>query len=184
MGTIGKKVVGIVVGIALFILIQEVRSRFGSNSSSSKGEKITQQEVDLYLRVMRATAERVNSPHAEELGVLEAFNQIPNARTAQASQLSAEQKETILDAQRLTASFDFVVADELKVGAEEYESAKYALEDLLPPPEAPGDAADLTDAQRKVLDNRAEVLVPHVNEIRDLQRTFFNNPLRKTVYGE
>ncbi len=186
MNTIGKKILGTIVGLALVIAIWEVKSRLGLDSSSDEGEKITQEEVDLYLRVMRTTVERVNNPHPEELGVVEAFNQIPNVRTVQAGQLTSDQKNTVMDALRMTDSLDFVVADELQVGADNYENAKYAIEEILAPPtkETPEVPAELTAEQKKALESHAEVLNLHVGEIRELQQAFFNNPLRKSVHGE
>ena len=185
MDGIGKKVTTILVGLALFIVIQQVRSRFGESSSGGES-KITQEDADLYLKVMRQAAERVKNPPPEDVAIVDAFNQIPNVRTAQASQLTDDQKNTVFQAIKITGSLDEVVAESLHVDASKYEKAKGAIEDVFPFPESDSaaSAGELTDTQKKALSSNAKVLAPAADEIKELQATIYNNPLRKKVHGD
>jgi hypothetical protein len=185
MGSLGKRAIGAIIGVALFIGIQEVRSRLHV-SGSSDGPKVTEEDVNAYLEVMRATAERVKNPMPNDLATIDAFSRIPNARTAQADQLSDDQKDTIMRAIRLTGALDEIVAEQRHVDMGRYRDAKDAIESILPPPDDdhPGASAELTEPEKKALDStRAKALAPDAQEIRELQTTIFNNPLRKTVKG-
>ncbi len=186
MGTLGKRVIGAIVGVALFIGIQEVRSRFSFLGSSNDGPKITEEDVNAYLEVLRATAERAKNPMPNDLTTMDAFSRIPNARTAQANQLSDDQKDTILRAIRLTGALDEVVAEERHVDLGRYRNAKDTIETILPPPgdDNPQVTTELTDGEKKALDSRkAKALAPYTHEIRELQVSIYNSPLRKAVKG-
>ncbi len=186
MNTLGKRVIGAIVGVALFIGYQEVRSRFSFLGSSNDGPKVTEEDVNAYLEVMRAAAERAKNPMPDDLTTIDAFSRIPNARTAQANQLSDDQKDTIMRVIRLTGALDEVVAEERHVDIFRYHHAKEAIETILPPPgdDNPQVTTELTDGEKKALDSRkAKVLAPHAQEIRKLQVTIYNSPLRKTVKG-
>jgi len=183
MGSIGKKVIGAAVGLILFIAIMGLRSHLGLSGDTNETAKISEQDVSTYLQVMRATAARVKNPTADDIATVDAFNHIPNARTAKANELSDDQKDTIFRTIQLTSQLDEIVAEEQNVGG--YTKAKEAVESILA---APGDdsplpaAGGLTDAEKKAVSSRAaKALAPYAEEIRSLQIEIYNNPLRKTV---
>jgi hypothetical protein len=185
MGTVGKKVIGAVVGVLLFIAIMEVRDHLGGSGDTSETTKISEKDVSTYLQVMRASADRVKNPTAEDRATIDAFNQIPNVHTAKANELSEDQKNTIFRAIELTGQLDEVVASEQNITG--YKSAKEAVESVLPAPdvEAPPLASGgLTDSEKKALSSRnARALSPYAQEIRSLQIEIYNSPLRKAVKG-
>jgi hypothetical protein len=186
MNPLIKKVLGIVLGLLLFIAIMEIKSWIGGRSSGHHPPPITQEDADLYMSVMRQTAARVKNPPPEDIAVVDAFNRIPNARTAAADQLTDEQRKTIMDALRITETLDGVVAEEMQVDQSRYERAKEAVEEIFPPPsqEHPPASNGPTETRRKALDSYAKVLAPHADEFLKIQEEIYNNPLRKTVKGE
>ncbi len=184
MERLGKKVIGVIIGVLLFILIQTVRSHLGIRGEDTR-EKVTQADADLYLQVMRATAARVKNPTAEDQATMDAFTRIKNVRTASASDLSADEKNTIQEAIMLTSRLDEIVAKDMKVDQARYEHAKEVVEAFLPPPEEdhPSVSTDLTEAEKKGLESKGKVLAPYALEIKDLYTTIANNPYKQTAKG-
>ncbi len=184
MDRIGKRVVGIIIGVVLFIGIEEVRSRWGFSSRESQ-ENVTQEDADLYMRVMRATADRVKNPTPEDLRIIDDFSRIKNVRTASASDLTDVERETVMKAIRITSSLDEIVANELQVDRRRYEGVKDMVDSALPPPE--DDHAqippELTPEEKKALESNGKAIGSYAPEIKQLYATINNNPLRKTVQG-
>jgi len=185
MGRLGKRLIGIAVGVVLFIVIQEMRSHRGSSGETGETTKVTDKDVNTYLQIMRATAARVKNPLPDDLATVDAFSRIPNVHTAQSSELTEDQKNTIFRAIRLTSQLDDIVAEEQNVAS--YSNAKEAVESILPAPDEenpPQAGGGLTASEKKALSSGgAKALAPYGEEIRALQIEIYNNPLRKTVKG-
>jgi hypothetical protein len=182
MGNLGKRLIGIVVGVVLFIGIEEVRSRFRSPEASHQ-EKVTQEDADLYMQVLRATADRVKNPTSEDLRIIDDFSRIKNVGTATANDLTDAEKTTIWNTLEITRDLDKVVANDLHVDKERYENVKDKVELSLslPQDEAGEVSPELTPAEKKALESKGEPIGSYAGEIKQLYATIYNNPLRKTV---
>jgi hypothetical protein len=183
MSRVGKRAIGIIVGIMLFIGVEEVRSRWGSPAVSQ--ENVTQEDADLYLRVMRATADRVKNPTPEDLRTIDDFSRIKNVPTASARDLNDAERETVMKAIRITSTLDEVVANELQVDRGRYERVKDVVDSALPAPEddKAGISPELTVAERTALESKGKAIASYADEIKQLYATVYSNPLRKTVRG-
>lgn len=183
MGSLGKRLVGIVIGVILFIGIEEVRSRFGSSETSHE-EKVTQADADLYLQVMRVAADRVNNPTPEDLRVMDDFSRIKNVRTASANELSDSDKQTIWKALELTSNLDKTVAHDMQVDENRYERVRDRVNSVLAPEDDHAEVIpQLTSAEKKALAAKGEALGSSAQEIKQLYATVYNNPFKKTVNG-
>jgi hypothetical protein len=184
MGNLGKRVIGIMIGVLLFIGIETVRDRWGVSESRHE-DNVTQEDADLYMQVMRATAERVKNPTPEDLRTMDDFGRIKNVRTASANELTGAEKDTIMKALRLTSSLDEMVARDIGVDQGRYERVKDAVSSALPPPEEdqPEVSPELTSAEKKALESRGKTIGSYAGEIKQLYATIYNNPFRKTVNG-
>ncbi len=184
MERLGKKAIGVIIGVLLFILIQTVRGHLGFKEEDHR-EKVTQADVDLYLQVMRATAERVKNPTPDDLTTIDAFSRVPNVHAASARDLTDDQKNTIMQAITLTSRLDEVVAKDLNVDAERYEHAKNLVEAILTPPDEdhPNVSTELTDFEKQGLKSKGKALEPYAQEIKGIYSTIANSPLRHTVKG-
>ena len=183
MGSLGKRLIGIVVGVVLFIGIEQVRSRFGSSEAGHQ-EKVTQEDADLYMQVMRATADRAKNPTSEDLRIIDDFSRIKNVGTAAANDLTAAEKTTIWNALEITSNLDKVVANDLHVDKERYENVKDRVESALslPQDEAGEVSPALTPAEKKALESKGEPIGFYAGEIKQLYAAIYNSPLRKAVH--
>ncbi len=149
----------------------------GERAPLGEFEPLTQADVDLYLKVMRAAAERVKSLPAADREALRTFrrmtttpNQFPSAEDMAAMQRAGE-----------LVALDGVVARELGV-ARRYESiTSRALAFTAPRIDASGDDNEMNAQQKRDLRIRIErlrqretqdaaTLAPHREEILSLQK--------------
>ncbi len=182
MEKVGSSLIQLMIGISLIFGIEAVRRRLGPMHAAEAG-RATQADVDLYLAVLRATAERVRNPVPEDLATMTAFQRIRDARSSPATKLTPEEKHIIQRAFLLASALDEVVAKEKHFDTDRYRSAKAAVESVLPAADqqhriAPG---AVTPAERQVLKSKGAALAPWAREIRELQDLVFNNSFRRTL---
>jgi hypothetical protein len=161
-----------------------VRDRWGSSASRHE-ENVTQEDADLYMQVMRSTAELVKNPTPEDLRTMDDFGRIKNVRTASANELTDPEKDTIMKALRLTSNLDEMVARDIGVDQGRYERVRDAVSSALPPLEddQPEVSPVLTPAEKKALESKGQTIGSYAGEIKQLYATICNNPFRKTVKG-
>jgi len=184
MGNLGKRVIGIIIGLLLFIGIESVRDRWSSFASRHE-DSVTQEDADLYMGVLRATAERVKNPTPEDLRTMDDFSRIKNVRPASANELTSAEKDTIMKALRLTNNLDEMVARDMRVDQGRYERVREAVSSALPPLEddQPEVSPELTPAEKKALESKGQPIGSYAGEIKQLYATIYDNPFRKTVKG-
>ncbi len=186
MDILRSRLIRIMFGLLLFIAVQTVRRFWGSAQEDRNGtENVTQADADLYLQVLRATAQRVQHPTSEDLATIDALSRIKNVRTASASELTSAEKGTIQRAILLTSALDEIVAREMNVEMAPYLHAKGSVQAVLPPPDEdqPQVSAELSAAEKQALKSKGKALAPHAPEIKELYAVINDNPLRQTVKG-
>jgi len=147
--------------------------------TEQKLDPLTRSDVDLYLKVMRAAAGRVNNPLPGDTATLDAARKILAARAV--DRIPTQQEVTTLQRANLVAlSMDQIVAEEMKLDGRTYRGIAEAVEAVVPNPDldvAPADtgspAADrgLTPLERRLDDVNAAnklFLAPYRGEIQKL----------------
>src|SRR6202171_2798704 len=87
--------------------------------TEQKLDPLTKDDVELYLKVMRAAAERVKNPAPADKASLEAANKIL-ARSASGHVPTQDDVKTLERANLVALSMDQIVADEMKIDARAY----------------------------------------------------------------
>jgi hypothetical protein len=144
--------------------------------TEQKSEPLTQPDVELYLKVMRAAASRVRNPNAEDAQTIAQARQIIlSAATGRVP--SSTDASTLQHASQICLAMDQIVARELQIDPANYTGIADAIEAVVPSPfpTAPQEkSAELPP--RSPLERRlAEVdaanltfLVPYRGEIQNL----------------
>lgn len=182
MQKVGCSFIQLMLGVSLIFGIEAVRRRLGP-ARAAETVGVTADDVDIYLRVMRATVGRMKNPLPEDLAAMAAFERITKAPSSPASKLTREEKQIIQRAVLLTSALDEVVAQEEHLGVDRYRSAKAAVESVLPAAESHGRRASvaLTAAQLQALKSKSPAVAPWAQEIRELQDLVWSNPLRQNL---
>jgi len=190
MEKLGCSLIQLMIGISLICGIEAIRRRLGPmhaaetvRSTQAPGTTdVTQANVDLYLKVMRATAERARNPTAEDLATMAAFKRIRNAPSSPVTKLTPEEKQIAQRASLLINALDAVVAREKHVDPGRYRSAKGAVESVLPVPDQHRREVSgvLTPEEWQVVKSNA-ALAPWAREVRELQSVIRNNTLRQSL---
>jgi hypothetical protein len=190
MEKVGSSLIQLMIGICLICGIEAIRRRIGPMRAAEtvrptqarETAHVTQTNVDLYLRVMRATAERARNPAPADLTTMTAFNRIKNGPRLPATKLTAEEQEIVQRAFLLVNALDEIVAKENRVDVDRYRGAKAAVESVLPSPDhhRPNLSGFVTPEEWRVLKSKGDVLVPWAREVRKLQSTVWGNPLRQS----
>ena len=185
MDKLGPSLIQLMIGISLICGIEAIRRRFRPSHAAQTVRStrapapafVTQANLDLYMRVMRATAERARNPAPEDLRTMAAFKRIRSA--AFATKLTPEEKQIVRRALLLINALDEVVAEEKRVDADRYRSAKAAVESVLPVPNThPRDVRGVVTLDEwRALESRGAVLLPWAREVRELQSVVWSNPL-------
>jgi hypothetical protein len=102
--------------------------------TEQKLDPLTANDVDLYLRVMRAAAARVQSPTAEDTATLAEAHKIMTA--AAAGQVpSSTDARTLQRASQIGTEMDQIVADEQHIDPATYIGIALAVEAVVPDPQ-------------------------------------------------
>lgn len=145
-----------------------------------KLDPLVEDDVALYLKVMRAAAERVKNPTAADQAALDGARKIIAARTTGRIPTSDDVK-TLAMANLVAISMDQIVAEEMKLDGRSYRGIAEAVETVVPNPAlgaaSGGDPAAtapdhaLTPLEKKLSDvNRAneKLLAPRRADIQGL----------------
>ena len=168
MEKVGPLLIQLVIGISLICGIEAIRRRLGPGHAAGTVRStqafetafVTRANMDLYMRVMRATAERERNPAPEDLRTMTAFKRIRSA--APAATLTPEEKQVVQRAFLLINALDEVVAAETHVDANQYRSAKAAVESVLPAPNPRRRDVPVvvTPDEWRALESRGAILLP------------------------
>jgi hypothetical protein len=144
-----------------------------------KLDPLTPKDVELYLKVMRAAAERVKNPTPEDQTALADAKKILAGRSSGRIPTPNDVK-TLERANLVAISMDQIVAEEMKLDARTYRGIVEAIEAVVPNPAlgpAPGDGATpvpdqpLTPLEKRLKIVNAEnekFLTPYREEIQKL----------------
>jgi hypothetical protein len=142
-------------------------------------DPLTKDDVELYLRVMRAAAERVKNPVASDKAALEGAKRIL-AGSASGRVPTQDDVKTLERANLVALSMDQIVADEMKINGRTYRGIAEAVESAVQNPGQPVALGDgrppLPDHAPTPLENRLSVintanekfLTPYRGEIQKL----------------
>jgi hypothetical protein len=147
--------------------------------TEQKLDPLTRDDVDLYLKVMRAAADRVKNRAAADQATLQDAKKI--LATGEAGRAPApDGVKTLARANLLALSMDQVVAEEMKLDARTYRGVAEAVESVIPNPFAGKPAGEgataapdhpLTPLEKKLSDvnaANAKFLAPYREEIQSL----------------
>src|ERR1700726_3716331 len=101
--------------------------------TEQKLDPLTKDDVELYLKVMRAAAERVKSPPPADRAALEGASKIL-ARSASRHVPTQDDAKTLERANLVALSMDQIVADDMKLDGRTYRGIAEAVESALPYP--------------------------------------------------
>ena len=103
--------------------------------TEQKLDPLTKDDVELYLKVMRAAAGRVNNPAPADRAALEGATKIL-AGSASGRVPTQDDVKTLERADLVALSMDQIIADEMKIDARTYRSIAEAVESAIqtPPP--------------------------------------------------
>jgi hypothetical protein len=190
MEKVGSSLIQLMIGISLICGIEAIRRRLGPIRAAETARptqarettRVTKANLDLYLRVMRATAERARNPPPEDLTTMAAFRRIRNSPRSPATKLTAEEHEIVQRALLLMNALDEIVARETHVDTDRYRSAKAAVESVLPAPDQHHRDlfGDVTPEEWQTLKSKSAALAPWAREVRELQSAVWGNPFRQS----
>ena len=101
--------------------------------TEQKLDPLTRDDVELYLKVMRAEAERVKNPTPADKSAIEGASKILAAGASGRVPTQADVK-TLERANLVALSMDQIVAEEMKVDAKTYRGVAEAVESAVPNP--------------------------------------------------
>jgi hypothetical protein len=101
--------------------------------TEQKLDPLTTDDVELYLKVMRAAAERVKNPTPADKAAIEGASKIL-AGSASGRVPTQDDVKTLARANLVALSMDQIVADEMKIDAKTYRGIAEAVESAIPNP--------------------------------------------------
>jgi hypothetical protein len=101
--------------------------------TEQKLDPLTKDDIEMYLKVMRAAAERVKSPSSADRAALEGASKIL-ARSASRHVPTQEDVKTLERANLVALSMDQIVADEMKLDGRTYRGISEAVESAVQNP--------------------------------------------------
>jgi hypothetical protein len=101
--------------------------------TEQKLDPLTKEDVELYLKVMRAAAERAKNPTPADKTALENASKIL-ARGASGSVPTQDEVKTLERANLVALSMDQIVADDMKIDGRKYRGIAEAVESAVPNP--------------------------------------------------
>jgi hypothetical protein len=147
--------------------------------TEQKLDPLTKDDVELYLKVMRAAADRVKNPAPGDKAAIDGAKKILTASAAGHLPTSADVK-TLERANLVAISMDQIVAEEMKLDGRTYRGIAEAVESVVPNSAlgaaagdggAPGPANAPTSLEKRISDVNAangNFLVPYREEIQKL----------------
>jgi hypothetical protein len=107
--------------------------------TEQKLDPLTKDDVDLYLKVMRAAAERVKNPTPSDLAALDGAKKIL-AGSGTGRVPTREDAKTLARANLVATSMDQIVVEEMKLDARAYRGIAEAVEAVVSSPSQGGDS--------------------------------------------
>jgi hypothetical protein len=191
MEKVGCSLIQLMIGISLICGIEAIRRRLGPMHAAETFRSIqahvttdvTQAKVDLYLKVMRATAERAQNPTSHDLATMAAFKRIRSVPSRLSTELTPEEKQIVQRAFLLSNALDDVVAREKHVDPDQYRNAKAAVESVLPAPDQHRREVlgVVTPEEWQALKSKGAALAPWAREVRELQSAILSSTLRQSL---
>ena len=147
--------------------------------TEQKLDPLTADDVALYLKIMRAAAERVKNPAPADAQAIEAAKKILSA-SASGHVPSLDDVKTLEQANQVALFMDQIVVGEMKADARTYRGITEAIETVIPNPAVttrPGeDGKHVPEHEPTALENRLKVvnaanekfLTPYSEEIQKL----------------
>jgi hypothetical protein len=147
--------------------------------TEQKLDPLTSQDVELYLKVMRAAADRVKAQLPGDQATLESAKKIL-IRGASGRVPTPDEVKTLEKATLVALSMDQIVAGEMKIDSRNYRGIAEAIESVLGPvviPKVSGDVAKplpqtsptpLEQRLSSVNDANKKILAPYHDEIQKL----------------
>lgn len=129
-----------------------------------KLDPLTKDDVDLYLKVMRAAAERVKNPKPADQAALDGARKIIAARTT-GRVPTPDDVKTLALANLVAISIDQIVAEEMKVDGRSYRGIAEAVEAVVPNPVVAGAAASQSAAAGTATDHVRTPLEKRLGEV-------------------
>jgi hypothetical protein len=136
--------------------------------TEQKLDPLTQDDVDLYLKVMRAAAERVKNPLPADTAALDAAKRIL-AGSASGRVPMHDDVMTLERANLVAMSMDQIVAEEMKLDGRAYRGIAEAVEAVVPNPNA---AAASGDASAPVQESTPSPLEIRLNDVNATNKKF------------
>jgi hypothetical protein len=145
---------------------------------------LTQDDVELYLKVMRAAAARVKNRPPADVSALEAARKVLESRGSGRTP-TADDAKTLERATLLATGMDQIIAQEMKLDARKYRGIAEAVEAVIPNPALPAAPADgkpasgdaPTRLQQRLKDvdaANAKFLAPYREQIQQLLAVVHN----------
>ena len=146
--------------------------------TEQKLEPLTRDDVELYLKVMRAAAERVKSPRPDDQAIIAGAGKIL-AGSASGRVPTQDDVKTLARAHLVAVEMDQIVAEDMKLDAKTYRGIAEAVESAVPNPSLgaasgkgmPGQNESPTPLQQRLSSVNAaneRFLIPYRNEIEKL----------------
>jgi hypothetical protein len=147
--------------------------------TEQKLEPLTKDDVELYLKVMRAAAERAKNPLAADKAALEGAKEIL-AGSATGRVPTPDNVKTLERANLVAVAMDQIVAEEMKLDGRTYRGMAEAIESVVEPPATPvisgKNGKPMPDRAPTALEQRlrevnaanGKFLAPYREEIRKL----------------
>jgi hypothetical protein len=101
--------------------------------TEQKLDPLTKDDVDLYLKVMRAAAERVKNPLAEDKAALDGASKVL-ASSAAGRVPTRDEVKTLERANLVALSMDQIIAEQMKLDGRTYRGIAEAVETAVPNP--------------------------------------------------
>jgi hypothetical protein len=133
-----------------------------------KLDPLTSQDVDLYLKIMHAAAERVKNPAPADRAALEGAKKIL-ANGAAGRVPTPDEVKTLDRANQAAMWMDQIVAEEMKVDGRAYRGIAEAIESVIPNPAA-GKASDEKSAPAP--DHLPTALEKRLSDVNAANMTF------------
>jgi hypothetical protein len=102
--------------------------------TEQKLDLLTTDDVELYLKVMRAAAQRVKNPTSADKAAIEGASKILASSSASGRVPTQDDVKTLATANLVALAMDQIVADEMKIDAKTYRGIAEAVESAVPNP--------------------------------------------------
>ena len=136
--------------------------------TEQKLDPLTTDDVELYLKVMRAAAERVKNPTPADKAAIEGASRIL-AGSASGRVPTQDDVKTLAQANLVALAMDQIIAEEMKIDARTYRGIAEAVESAVPKPAL---AATSTKEMPSVSDHAPTPLQDRLSNAKTVNEKF------------